>query len=212
MALEMRKNDRLKVIGLIIMIADHAALFLFQPLPWLYIVARFLGFPFFAYGVAQGALHTSRPLKYVLRLFLFGVVSQPFFYFATDALRLNVCFTLFLGASSIVLLKRFPALGVAFFSFSLVVAGSWFDPYLDYGWYGVALIVSFSFGANVSLFFQLCSSFWFNLCGDVQVVAVLSHFFIYKFPLPAISLPRLFYYVAYPSHLAIIAFLRSFVI
>ncbi|MBF0644876.1 hypothetical protein HTZ97_13695 [Desulfuromonas acetoxidans] len=210
MALEMRKNDRLKVLGLIIMVADHAALFLFEPLPWLYIVARFLGFPFFAYGVAQGALHTSRPLKYVLRLFFFGVVSQPLFYLATDELRLNICFTLFLGASSIILLKRFPAVGASFLSLSLLAAGSWFDPHVGYGWYGVALIVSFGFGSNVSLFFQLCASFWFNLHGDVQVFAVLSHLFIYTFPMPAIKLPRLVYYVAYPAHLGIIAFLRPF--
>lgn len=207
----MRHNDKLKVIGLFIMLVDHVALFLFGGWLPLYQVARVIGFPFFAYGVAVGALHTSRPWLYLRRLFWFAVLCQPLFYYATDFPRLNVVFTLCLGASAVVLWRsgslpwRLVALLLC------VVGGSWSDPLVGYGAYGVASVFFFSLGPWVALFFHFFAGLWFLDVGDWQFLAGLSLLFIYLLPAPSLRLPRWVFYASYPGHLAVIAGIKKFI-
>ncbi len=94
----------LKNTAVISMVIDHITLFLFHDAPW-YETGRIIGrlaFVIYAFLTAQGALKTSDRFKYLMRLFLFGVISivpvsycdvgKPF-----DLEMPNVFFTLSLG-------------------------------------------------------------------------------------------------------------------
>ena len=113
----------LKIIAIISMFIDHFAV-IFLGGPWetdaqylTFEAMRFVGriaFPIFAYLIAQGCLHTKNINKYLLRLGLLALISEPFFdlaFFSHEGginfLRnTNVFYTLFLGAAAIAVFKK----------------------------------------------------------------------------------------------------------
>lgn len=76
----------LKLIACITMLIDHIGLVFKDDLavidPNLPNICRLIGriaFPLFAFGIAEGAAHTSSPKKYLRRMFLFALIAQlPF--------------------------------------------------------------------------------------------------------------------------------------
>lgn len=206
----MRHNEKLKVIGLTVMVIDHFYLFLFGVDPLLFCLARFIGFPFFAYGVAVGAQHTSNKQKYFQRLVLFGLAVQPVFWLATHETRLNICFTLALGALSVMLWHHGSSWARLLAFLVPLVGGTWSDPTVGYGAYGIGLILSFGIGPMASLLYQSIASAFFLLADDPQALACLSLAFVYLLPAPSFRLPRWVYYASYPGHLGVIAAIRFF--
>lgn len=120
-----------------------------------------IAFPLFAYQIAVGTEKTRSMLRYLGRLFLFALISEPLYYMAFSRQELsvqgfwnslrelnftNVFFTLFLGALAIyayqLLQKRFPKRAwipfLPVFLLILFVSG-YVD--CDYGMAGVLLIV-----------------------------------------------------------------------
>lgn len=106
----------LKTVAIVTMLIDHACAGLIelgwwptirvtQDLYWGYIALRCIGrlaFPIFCFFIAEGFIHTRSRAKYLLRLVLFGLVSEvPFDWalFGTplDWTHQNVYFTLALG-------------------------------------------------------------------------------------------------------------------
>lgn len=121
-----------------------------------------LAFPLFAFQIAEGARKTRSMPRYIGRLALFAVISEPFFYFAfsvmppsisgllTNLSRLNltnVFFTLSIGAIAIYgyqwIEKKAPErkllLFLPFFLLCLFAAGCIGS---DYSYNGVLLIVA----------------------------------------------------------------------
>jgi len=104
-ALTAKRNDLLKLIGMISMVVDHVGVQFFSNDPTaLYYAMRLFGrlaFPIFAYLVAMGYQRTRDWKRYALRLGIFAVITQiPFQIFAG---HLNVLFT-FLRAFLLALL------------------------------------------------------------------------------------------------------------
>lgn len=158
----------LKIIALLSMLLDHTMKVLpFQPmlvsafgmtLKSSYALMRILepfgrlAFPIFAFSVAEGCKYTHDPKKYLLRLFLAGVISEIPFQLAfnpTLGIRFaatNVFFTLFLGAIACMLYNfcrskkkgQWTALSAAALLLLMYIA-QWMD--MDYGWYGVACVL-----------------------------------------------------------------------
>lgn len=201
----MRKNDQLKVIGLLIMVVDHVAMFMFGGVPWLYALARFIGFPFFAYGVAIGSRYTSDRIGYLKRLLIFGLLCQPVFYWATSQERLNVVFTLLLGASAVQLWHSKNKYAMALSLVLPLVGGAWLTQNVGYGAYGVYSVLAFGISPIVAFFYQMLATLYFLDLGSIQALACLSLVFIYWLPVPRLKLPKWFFYVSYPGHLALIA-------
>ncbi|WP_206172736.1 TraX family protein [Acidilutibacter cellobiosedens] len=91
----------LKIIAIITMLIDHIGAVLFPDMIWLRMIGR-LAFPIFAYLISEGYFKTKDVKKYMLRLFIFALISQIPFYFAfREGFYLNVFFTLFLGLYAI---------------------------------------------------------------------------------------------------------------
>ncbi len=93
-------TDFLKLIAVVSMLIDHIGGALFPQYP----VFRWLGrlaFPIFCYCLTVGMLYTRDIKKYLLRLGVFALISQPFWILAFNAddfmgnlLNFNIFFTL----------------------------------------------------------------------------------------------------------------------
>lgn len=73
----------LKMIAVIIMIIDHTGLFFFPEAQWMRIIGR-IGFPIFAYFIAEGFRYTRSRKKYFLRIFALGLICQLVYGFVGD--------------------------------------------------------------------------------------------------------------------------------
>jgi len=111
------------------MIVDHVGAIYFPEAWQLRAIGR-LAFPCFAYCVSYGSLYTKNPSNYLLRLYVFSMVSQyPFSCFFPG---LNVGFTLLLGAMAV--MSGLGLYGV------VVLTGIGLILRCDYGLIGVPLI------------------------------------------------------------------------
>lgn len=107
----------LKYIAIAAMTIDHIA-FVFVPTDTvLYYVMRLFGrltAPIMSFFISEGFIHTSSRKKYLLRLFLFAVISQPFYFIMIFSrlpetafeyfTNLNVMFTFCLSLMSLIIL------------------------------------------------------------------------------------------------------------
>lgn len=109
----------LKLIAIIAMTVDHCAYAFVSPDSLLYFVMRFAGrmtAPIMSSFIAEGFVHTKSRKKYLARLLMFAVISQPFyivFYlnrvpknFFEFVSSLNVMFTLALSLISLMILTE----------------------------------------------------------------------------------------------------------
>lgn len=166
----------LKIIAVIAMTIDHTAsiigqwglmeMGMSQPVSYeLVSIMRNIGriaFPLYAFLIAEGAARTRSMPKYLARLTLFAVISEPFFYFAFHRVELtwsgflenlsrgnlnNVFFTLALGAAAIFLYQKLEEktaqrrwLMFVPASLLLIFAAGYVGS--DYGMMGVLLIIA----------------------------------------------------------------------
>lgn len=175
----------LKMIACVCMVIDHAAFAFEDQLssvsPWLYIAGRMIGrlaFPIFALGVAEGAVHSKSPRKYLWRMFIFALIAQiPFSLMAglrypTYTIRLfgtnigiyrglSVMVTLFLGLLLCLSVKEKKPFG----SIIAVAAAFLLDKVLgiDYGVLGVMLVFTLYLGRE-STGYRLLAVLLFSVC------------------------------------------------
>lgn len=68
----------LRLIALLTMAIDHFGKMCFPQIPEMRLIGR-LAFPLFAYGIAAGAVFTKNPAKYLSRIVLLALISQPLY-------------------------------------------------------------------------------------------------------------------------------------
>jgi len=73
----------IKLLACLTMLIDHAGKMLFPQVPEMRLIGR-LAFPLFAYGIAVGAVYTRDPIKYLKRIVLLALVSQPLYALGLD--------------------------------------------------------------------------------------------------------------------------------
>ncbi|MBP5173805.1 MAG: hypothetical protein ILP01_02550 [Clostridia bacterium] len=149
----------LKAAACLAMLADHVGYRFYRVLPAASLLrtAGRIAFPIFAFMVAEGAKKSRNRQKYLLRLFIFGLVSEPvydfFLYGKAFSLKgANVMYTLALGLASVILYDAIhgcaagkgPAAGAAlkiaaFIPLFVFSAAAEFAS-ADYGMYGVLLV------------------------------------------------------------------------
>lgn len=170
-----RDTNLLKLVAMISMLIDHTGKMFFPQYRIMRIIGR-LAFPMYAYCIAVGGVYSKNKLKYLSRILLMGLISQPFYAvalahtvpamyavrFADNPLGAvmnfyvqswavpNIMLTLALGLMLIWSLREGQyvcALSVALFVWRAQNA-------INYGWRGVALIV---------LFYLTISHWWVSL-------------------------------------------------
>lgn len=103
------------------MISNHTVFALYGVLPlWLMFplyAAGGLTFPILAYFVAEGYKHTTNIKKYILRLFVFGLIAIPFHMLVFRAFIPNIMFTIIISLIALMLhdkIKIRPLFGPVF--------------------------------------------------------------------------------------------------
>ena len=98
----------IKIIAIISMIFDHASDAIIGHFSFFNLIGR-IAFPLFCFQLVNGFKHTKNIYKYMLRLIIFGIISQiPFsifiYFYSGSFITLNIFFTLALGLLAIYLL------------------------------------------------------------------------------------------------------------
>lgn len=213
----------LKTVAFITMLADHVG-YLFFPAEILWRIIGRIAFPIFAYCLALGFFHTRDVRKYFLRLFGFSLVSQvpytlcfyPYeFGEGFGGFHLNIGFTMLLGLWAIFGIAQKKYIHTVF---AVLLS---FIPSVEYGFYGVAIIIIFFlfakkekafFGTALGLslaspFFEVFTTGYF----DIQGFAVLALLFILIKTNSGIKIPRWLNYGFYPLHLCALALINHLI-
>lgn len=78
-----RDTGLIRLLACLFMLIDHAGKMLFPDIPEMRLIGR-LAFPMFAYGIAVGAVYTRDPLRYLSRVVLLMLISQPLYALGLD--------------------------------------------------------------------------------------------------------------------------------
>ena len=220
----------LKLIAIVSMLIDHIG-GAFFPEIGIFRWAGRLAFPIFCYCLTVGLLYTRSVKKYLLRLGIFALVSQPFYILAfhpvsafwENLTNWNIFFTLFLSLLAMAGLKerKWWLFALAFF------AVSWWN--FDYSGTGIQLMLIFYLcrnhpGIGAGLYAlsylpallngwpedPLCLTVG-NLCIDWSVFALLALPLIFCRTHSGVKVNRWFFYAFYPAHLAVIALIQNIV-
>jgi hypothetical protein len=197
----------LRIIAFTTMAIDHIGLIFFPQFIIFRIIGR-LAMPLFAFSIAQGYVRTRSVPKYGQRILLLALISQPIYYFLFNNGALNICFTLLFGLIAIYVFDRAPGyflkiLGVLFLSFLAFFLN------LEYGAYGVLLILSFYIFRN-SIWMIVAQSilvFSFVLAdfGNIfSIFAIPAFFLAHYFQKYDFRINRALQYFFYPVHLLLI--------
>ncbi len=222
----------LKWIAIIAMIADHIALLATSSLPSeLLFVMRITGrftMPIICYLIAEGFYHTRNRGKYARRLLVFAVISQlPFNYFLTGTpfriVPFNVLFCLLLGFCALWMLTSERSATAKAVIVALCIIGS-----VICDWLVIGVLWILAFGLNRGNFKK--QAIWFSLIviafgtiaplitGDLSqlmqfgTVLSLPLLMIYNGKKEGDSTPawmsnKWMFYVFYPLHLLLLAFM-----
>ena len=216
-------TDLLKLIAIAAMLADHIGGAFFPAAPWFRWIGR-LAFPLFCYCMTVGLLYTHSIRRYLGRLAIFAVVSQPFWILAFNAddilgnlTNWNIFFTLLLS-----LLAMWGLTTRRWWLFVLCVLALAFGSF-DYNYNGVILMLIFCFCRNrpallagLYILFWL-PALWGGSLEDPLALVVGGHavnwtiFALLALPLilarthSGLKIPKWFFYAFYPAHLVAIA-------
>lgn len=136
----------LKLIALFTMVIDHVGS-MFYPDVYVFRIIGRISFLLFAFMIAEGSIRTHDINKYLIKLFLWAVISEiPYdlamFSEVFNITSQNIFFTLFLGLLGIKYIKSCMNVVWKFLiALSLLIFG--FLMKVDYSWYGILLIYLF---------------------------------------------------------------------
>lgn len=213
----------LKSIAAVTMTIDHIGLLFTHGTMYFFLrcIGR-LAFPLYAFLIAQGAVYTHSRLRYAVRLFLCGLVSEPVFdrvFYGSwwQPAHQNVLWTLLLGLLSLYVADGLIGalkcgnfgchtavylLSAAVFACAAQMLGS------DYGWYGVAIVVLFYMLRAYPAAGCAAMSVLSLARGGLQAMAVCAALLVLLYNGKKGRSGRWFYFY-YPGHLAILGLLAG---
>lgn len=137
----------LKILALVTMIIDHVGAVFFPQYIFLRYIGR-LSFPIYAFLVSEGFVHSHDRLKYFLRLFAFGLISEiPYDFLLYGGIfstrSQNIMFELALGVVMLSCVEKVTQKGKYLFiipSLAVILISELLG--LSYGIYGMVLILT----------------------------------------------------------------------
>ncbi len=229
----------LKLIAITTMAIDHVGAAILPQYPILRVIGR-VAFPIFAYSLAVGCVYTHDMRRYMLRMLLLALISQPLYALGLnhttaamnavswtgDPLRSALSWYLMSWNRPSILLSLMAGMLLIWcfkdkkYAMAAVVAGVilYFQGYLDYGWRGVALMLlfyAFLEQPGASFLWILGFMLWWGVSGgggyqigpvrfSTQTFAIMALPVIYLPTKTGLKLPKWFFYLFYPLHLAAI--------
>lgn len=200
-------------IAMLTMLIDHLGVVFFPDQIWLRIIGR-IAFPLYAYLIVIGYQRTRNYRNYLIRLGLLAIISQPVYQWAFDTTQLNVIVTLFVGLLLLKLLdmtKNNKTLQLAVAA-AVLVLSLFFS--LDYGAYGIALMLIFRYVKKEQLLiYHALLELLFLFVWGIQFFSLIVTYFISFQPnnlakADRLQVPRWLWRSFYPLHLLILALLQ----
>lgn len=208
---------QLKWIAIVTMLIDHVGALLFPYEMGFRIVGR-IAFPIFCFLIAEGFFHTGDVKRYMLRLFIFALISEIPYDLAFNGEiwypdRQNVFFTLFFGVLLMHLLEKCSG---ALRKFGTVIFLMCMAELLrtDYGGQGILLIIIYYVFREKRAAAVGAGAAWNFLYGwkQIQNYGVLSAPFLALYNGERGPKIKYFFYVFYPAHLLVLYFLKEYVL
>ena len=130
----------LKIIALVFMFIDHSGKMLFPSVPEMRILGR-IAFPVYVWCMVVGFHYTRSVPKYLLRVLIVGVISQPLYNLALNHTwnQPNVFLTLFLGLCALWGIREKKFLSQIWAPAAAILLATLLNA--DYGWKGVLLFI-----------------------------------------------------------------------
>ena len=130
----------LKIIALVFMFIDHAGKMCFPTVPEMRMLGR-IAFPIYAWCMIVGFHYTRSVPKYLLRILVTGLVSQPLYMLALSHTwsQPNIFLTLFLGLCALWGIREKKYLSHLWAPAAALALASILRA--DYGWRGVLLFI-----------------------------------------------------------------------
>lgn len=224
----------LKIIAIAAMALDHAALIFIGPEPGVLRCIGRIAFPIFAYMIAEGARRTSDSIRYLVRLFVFALISEIPYDLATKNSILefssqNVFFTLALGLISIEFYNFLKNKNLGFLAIitTLLLAAAAGFIKSDYGAMGVICCTLLYFysdkstpekiiGSAVSITLLMFAITGFSLDkifiipSEKWALFALIPIMLYNGE-KGLKINKYFFYAFYPAHLLLFAALKYFI-
>lgn len=209
----------LKLIASITMVIDHVGMAFFPELTWLRIIGR-AAFPIYCFLLVVGYFHTRDIKKYLLRLLIFGALSEiqydlvrydTFFTFRGQ----NVYFTLTLGLLAVFLVDkivktRFKILAPIP---AIIIMAICESLHCDYGYRGIGIILCFYIWFALPRLFTrlllLLPLYFFNY-GGIQPYAMVAVIPLYFYNGRKGPDAKYAFYGVYPVHLLLLAIIKRF--
>ncbi len=208
-------TTKLKIIACVAMLIDHIGYIFFPE----YVVLRLIGriaFPIFAFLIAEGYCHTKHVGAYLLRLFLFALLSEiPFdLAFSGHIINFNyqnIFFTLLLGLLVIVVYdKLFRTKPIIAIPIMLGIAAAAVFLKTDYDILGIVMIFTFyifrnRFALKASAMTAANAGYIaMHLSSPLQILSALALPFIYAYNGKKGRSIKYFFYLFYPGHLLLL--------
>ncbi|MBO7662117.1 MAG: hypothetical protein J6U01_01970 [Clostridia bacterium] len=129
----------LKMIALVLMLTDHAGKMLFPNIPEMRLIGR-LAFPIYVWCLIVGFEYTRNAVRYMLRLLLVGLISQPLYMVALNHTwkQPNIFLTLLIGLAGLWGIREKRWLSHLWAPAAAVILAGVLGA--DYGWKGVLFI------------------------------------------------------------------------
>ncbi len=227
----------LKLMALFFMFCDHAGKMCFPDIPELRILGR-IAFPLYCWCLVVGASYTRSFPKYLGRIALIGLLSQPLYMVALNHpwSKFNIFLTLFVALIGLWGLRKRWMGSHIWAPVITLLAAQYFQ--VDYGWKGVLLVfllwavrdsrpgiaavmtafclywgsssstVTRLFGMSLSGLYRSDFSALFTPWLKLQALAILA-LPLMLIRLPwQVKLPRWTGYVLYPAHLVVLILLE----
>lgn len=219
----------LKLIAVITMLIDHTG-YVFYVFPafreplftalgetvTVYFILRKIGrlaFPIYCFLIGEGLIHTRSPIKYLLRLLAFAIISEiPFNLMVSGNIlcpeHQNVFFTLFLGALAIYFYRSIKC-NLLKAALMLAVLGISTRLEADYGAAGMVVIVLL-YALRGHLIVQALAGYPL-FSGGIYAVAAFIPISMYNGKRGFIKHPILKYafYLFYPAHMLLLVAIKQ---
>ena len=203
----------LKIIAIITMFLDHYYRIIGGP-EWLSILGR-LAFPIFAFSISEGYSHTKNVNKYLMRLLNFAIIIQLPNFLGLQEYPLNIFFTLALGLFCLEILDNNKINIVVRYIVVLYLCFLAEKTGLDYGAYGVILIILFNKLRNNKLYIFI-AFLALNLVilkignlSEIQIYSMLSLIPIFLYNGKKGYGMKYLFYLFYPLHFIFLYFLNE---
>ncbi|HCX65701.1 MAG TPA: hypothetical protein DHN33_10890 [Eubacteriaceae bacterium] len=216
------QRETVKLIAALAMAVDHVgAVFFPQQIVWR-VIGR-LAMPIFAMEVARGYRSTGNLKRYQGRMLFFALVTVvPFAFFSmilSNPWHQNILFTFFFALLALEAIEKKKWFNLIVFVAAPVFILSFLGIEMDYGIYGILTVILFARKEKdprlASYFLLLTLGYLFmeslrlgfppiQIFGHIQLLSIFAVFVIQSRIDFKLVLPKYFFYLFYPLHIATI--------